>query len=176
MRARRSSLPRRRWRTASRRWTARPCSRSRRRWPPGHRPRAPRTGLLPGDLAYVIYTSGSTGRPKGVMVQHDHVTRLFSATDAKFHFGPSDVWTLFHSVRVRLLRLGAMGRAALRAAGWWWCRTSSAARRRPSCCLLADEGVTVLNQTPTAFRQLLHSEQQQGEAPALAAALRHLRR
>ena len=38
------------------------------------------------QLAYVIYTSGSTGTPKGTLVQHDHVVRLFAATDPYFHF------------------------------------------------------------------------------------------
>ncbi|WP_345524380.1 AMP-binding protein [Streptomyces echinatus] len=44
-----------------------------------------------------MYTSGSTGAPKGVVVPHANVTRLFAATESWFHFGPDDVWTLFHS-------------------------------------------------------------------------------
>ena len=51
----------------------------------------------PQDAAYVIYTSGSTGLPKGCVVTHDNVMRLFSATAPWFGFGPSDVWTFFHS-------------------------------------------------------------------------------
>ncbi|WP_147446830.1 non-ribosomal peptide synthetase, partial [Corallococcus sp. CA047B] len=124
----------------------------------------------PGDLAYVIYTSGSTGRPKGVMVQHDHVTRLFSATDAKFHFGPKDVWTLFHSYAFDFSVWELWGAllygGRLVVVPYFVSRSPQAFLR-----LLADEGVTVLNQTPTAFRQLLHAEQQaaaQNEAPALA--------
>src|SRR5207244_2798964 len=57
----------------------------------------PDAATTPDDLAYVIYTSGSTGKPKGVLVTHANVTRLFSATDPWFAFGPHDVWTLFHS-------------------------------------------------------------------------------
>ncbi|RKH28631.1 non-ribosomal peptide synthetase, partial [Corallococcus sicarius] len=124
----------------------------------------------PGDLAYVIYTSGSTGRPKGVMVQHDHVTRLFTATDSKFHFGPSDVWTLFHSYAFDFSVWELWGAllygGRLVVVPYFVSRSPQAFLR-----LLADEGVTVLNQTPTAFRQLLHAEQQaasQGEAPPLA--------
>ena len=41
----------------------------------------------PEHLAYVIYTSGSTGRPKGVQIEHQHVARLFTGTDAWFGFG-----------------------------------------------------------------------------------------
>ncbi|MFL6200193.1 MAG: amino acid adenylation domain-containing protein, partial [Thermoanaerobaculia bacterium] len=62
--------------------------------------RSPKRLDLPSDPelpAYVIYTSGSTGRPKGVVIPHGHVTRLFTATDPWFGFGPEDVWTLFHS-------------------------------------------------------------------------------
>ncbi|MGW2997542.1 non-ribosomal peptide synthetase, partial [Streptomyces sp. NPDC001193] len=59
---------------------------------------APDTGVTPDHLAYVIYTSGSTGLPKGTLVPHANVTRLFSATDHWFGFGPDDVWTLFHSI------------------------------------------------------------------------------
>ena len=51
----------------------------------------------PDNLAYVIYTSGSTGTPKGALIPHHNVVRLFRATDSWFHFGPDDVWTLFHS-------------------------------------------------------------------------------
>src|SRR5204863_354157 len=49
------------------------------------------------NLAYVIYTSGSTGTPKGVLVGHRNAVRLFQQTEQWFGFGPSDVWTMFHS-------------------------------------------------------------------------------
>jgi hypothetical protein len=49
------------------------------------------------DLAYVMYTSGSTGKPKGVRVTHHNVLRLFATTVPHFGFGPTDVWTLWHS-------------------------------------------------------------------------------
>ncbi|SFH03155.1 Non-ribosomal peptide synthetase component F, partial [Duganella sp. CF458] len=57
----------------------------------------PALEVSPSSLAYVIYTSGSTGLPKGVMIEHRNVARLMTATDHWFGFGPSDVWTLFHS-------------------------------------------------------------------------------
>ena len=49
------------------------------------------------STAYVIYTSGSTGTPKGVAVTHRNVVRLMEVTEPLFHFGPDDVWALFHS-------------------------------------------------------------------------------
>ena len=58
---------------------------------------SPDGGARLNHLAYVIYTSGSTGRPKGVAVTHANVARLLAKTRPWFGFGPSDVWTLFHS-------------------------------------------------------------------------------
>src|SRR6185312_4224120 len=55
------------------------------------------TGADEHALAYVIYTSGSSGTPKGVMVEHASITRLFAATEERFRFKESDVWSLFHS-------------------------------------------------------------------------------
>jgi amino acid adenylation domain-containing protein len=112
-------------------------------------------GLVPhpAQTAYVIYTSGSTGTPKGVVVSHHNMTRLFTATEPTFHFGPGDVWTLFHSYSFDFSvweLWGALlhgGRLVL---------VSREVSRAPEDLLdlLVREGVTVLNQTPSAFFQL----------------------
>ena len=115
----------------------------------------------PGNLAYVIYTSGSTGRPKGVEVQHANVTRLFAATDAWFGFGGGDVWTLFHSSAFDFSVWEIWG--ALLFGGrlvivpYWISRSPDA-----FLDLLIQEGVTVLNQTPSAFRQLVQARAERG--------------
>jgi iturin family lipopeptide synthetase A len=111
------------------------------------------SGAGPADLAYVIYTSGSTGRPKGVAVAHAHVMRLFSATEALFDFGPGDVWTLFHSYAFDFSVWEIWGALLY---GGRLVVVPFAVSRSPEAFreLLAREKVTVLNQTPSAFRQL----------------------
>jgi len=114
-------------------------------------------GIAPQGLAYVIYTSGSTGRPKGVQVTHDNVTRLFTATRRWFGFGAGDVWTMFHSAAfdfsVWELWGALLHGGRLVVVPYWVSRSPELFHR-----LLAGEGVTVLNQTPSAFRQLIEAD------------------
>ncbi|WP_198017230.1 non-ribosomal peptide synthetase [Methylocapsa acidiphila] len=111
---------------------------------------------LQDQLAYVIYTSGSTGKPKGVLVSQRNLVRLFAATQ-EFGFGPDDVWTLFHSTAFDFSvweMWGALLHGGRLVVTPYW------ASRDPEAFydLLRREKVTVLNQTPSAFRQLLASE------------------
>jgi amino acid adenylation domain-containing protein len=118
----------------------------------------PRVTVRPDHLAYVIYTSGSTGTPKGTLISHHNVVRLFGATEPWFGFTEHDVWTLFHSVAFDFSvweLWGALfhgGRVVVVPFGV--SRTPEVFYR-----LLCDEGVTVLNQTPSAFRQLIRVEE-----------------
>ena len=131
--------------------------------------------IPPDAAAYVIYTSGSTGEPKGVVVTHRNVLRLFTATRAWFGFGPRDVWTLFHSVAFDFSVWEIWG-ALLH--GGRLVVVPYAVSRDPErfLDLLSREGVTVLNQTPSAFRQLAHAEADACAGAAAGAALRRLRR
>ncbi|MFC6338635.1 non-ribosomal peptide synthetase, partial [Pseudomonas karstica] len=116
-----------------------------------HNPDVP--GLTSSHLAYVIYTSGSTGQPKGVMVEHRNVARLFSATQPWFDFGPQDVWALFHSFAFDFSVWEIWG--ALTHGGRLLVVPQLVSRSPQECyALLCEAGVTVLNQTPSAFRQL----------------------
>lgn len=105
------------------------------------------------NLAYIIYTSGSTGKPKGVMVTHRNVLRLLSATDRWYGFGSDDVWTMFHSyafdVSVWELWGSLLYGGRLVVVPYWVSRTPEAYYE-----MLQREQVTVLNQTPSAFRQV----------------------
>ncbi|KGC82319.1 D-alanine--poly(phosphoribitol) ligase, subunit 1 [Burkholderia pseudomallei] len=113
-------------------------------------------------LAYVIYTSGSTGRPKGVMVEHAQVVRLFGATQAWFGFDERDVWTLFHSYGFDFSVWELWG-ALLH--GGRLVIVPTEVTRTPSAffALLCAEGVTVLNQTPSAFQALMSAQEEREE-------------
>jgi amino acid adenylation domain-containing protein len=123
--------------------------------------------LGPDDVAYVIYTSGSTGKPKGVMVTHRNVMRLLDATDPWFHFSDRDVWSLFHSIAFDFSvweLWGALlygGRVVI---------VPYRTTRSPEDLLdlIANEQVTILSQTPSAFRQLIAADAARGATIPLA--------
>ncbi|RKT55884.1 non-ribosomal peptide synthase/polyketide synthase [Saccharothrix australiensis] len=115
---------------------------------------APEVALRPEHPAYVIYTSGSTGRPKGVVIPHGNVIRLFSATDHWFHFDHTDVWTLFHSYAFDFSVWELWG-PLLHGGRLVVVPHDTSRTPRDFARLLREEGVTVLNQTPSAFYQLI---------------------
>ncbi|PYQ27335.1 MAG: hypothetical protein DMF56_20505 [Acidobacteria bacterium] len=121
-----------------------------------------RAGILPAprgragrplsSTAYIIYTSGSTGVPKGVAVTHRNVVRLFESTHPEYRFDSHDVWTLFHSAAFDFSVWELWG--ALLYGGRVVIVTHEQSRNTEAFYeLVARERVTVLNQTPSAFRQ-----------------------
>ncbi|MER5640149.1 amino acid adenylation domain-containing protein, partial [Kitasatospora sp. NPDC002227] len=123
---------------------------------------APAPALRPEHPAYVIYTSGSTGRPKGVVIPHGNVTRLFAATEHWFEPGPADVWTLFHSYAFDFSVWELWG--ALLHGGRLVVVPFEVSRSpRDFLELLVREQVTFLNQTPSAFYQLMQADQEEPE-------------
>ena len=112
----------------------------------------------PADLAYIIYTSGSTGTPKAAMIEHRNVVRLLFNDHNQFDFTEHDIWTLFHSYCFDFSvweMYGALlygGRLVI---------VPKLVSRDPQAflALLSGQGVTILNQTPSAFYQLIGEEE-----------------
>ncbi len=122
------------------------------------------------NLAYIIYTSGSTGQPKGVLVTHANVVRLLAATESWYHFNQHDVLSLFHSIAfdfsVWELWAALLYGGKLVVVPYWLSRSPEDFYK-----LLLTQQVTVLNQTPSAFRQLVQAEESLGRANKLSLRL-----
>ncbi|MFJ7290560.1 non-ribosomal peptide synthetase [Streptomyces collinus] len=117
--------------------------------------------------AYVIYTSGSTGRPKGVVVPHSSVVSLLANTQPDMDFGPDDVWVQFHSFSFDFAvweLWGALVHGGELLVPEYGLTRSPVDFHR----LVRERGVTVLNQTPSAFYQFIEADRLAGEPlPAL---------
>jgi amino acid adenylation domain-containing protein len=101
-------------------------------------------------IAYIIYTSGTTGVPKGVPVSHRNVGAMLDSADEHFNFRADDRWLLFHAVTFDFSVWeiwGALAHGAALCVPERW----SVMEPRAAAQLIADEGITVLNQTPSAF-------------------------
>lgn len=109
------------------------------------------------DLLYIIYTSGSTGIPKGVMITHRNVVRLMKNDKFLFDFDKNDVWTMFHSVAFDF-SVWEMYGALLYGGRLVLVPENVSKNPKQFLELMRKEKVTILNQTPTFFYNLLDQE------------------
>ncbi|MDX1389882.1 MAG: amino acid adenylation domain-containing protein, partial [Acidobacteriota bacterium] len=123
----------------------------------------PELETSPESLLYVIYTSGSTGAPKGVMVNHATVVRLFAASRVFLDFRSDDAWTLFHSCSFGYSVWEIWG-ALFHGARLIVVPHDVSVSPTEFYELVRSEGVTILSQTPTAFRLFVEAEKTVGDA------------
>ncbi|WP_380283505.1 AMP-binding protein [Kitasatospora purpeofusca] len=99
------------------------------------------------DLAYVLFTSGSTGRPKGVRLTHGAFAHYFSLLDARYDFGPADVFSQVFDLNFDCSVFDLF--CAWGAGAEFLTLPPHAFRALPE--FLADHGVTVWFSTPSAI-------------------------
>lgn len=116
--------------------------------------------VRPNDLAYVIYTSGSTGNPKGVMIEHRNVVRLLFNDRNLFDFSERDTWTLFHSYCFDF-SVWEMYGALLYGGKLVIVPKETAQSPGEFLELLKAQRVTVLNQTPGSFYNIIAEDKEQ---------------
>jgi amino acid adenylation domain-containing protein/non-ribosomal peptide synthase protein (TIGR01720 family) len=122
--------------------------------------------LRPSNAAYLMYTSGSTGTPKGTLVLHRNVVSLLTVTTGTIGFRPDDVQAWCHSpafdasvweVWGPLLhggRIAVVPPEVVRSPVAFW-------------QLMIDAGVTMLQQTPSAFYELATLRATEAAVPPL---------
>jgi len=131
------------------------------------------TALRPDHPAYVIYTSGSTGRPKGVVIAHRSLAAFLAAFDPLCCFRPGDVvlaaTTIAFDISVLEIFLPLVSGAAIRLVRRDDIRDPAQFR-----ALLARDGITAVQATPSQWRLLLE-ELDGGNAEPAANPLAHTR-
>ena len=123
------------------------------------------TDIAADDLLYVIFTSGTTGTPNGVGITHGNLQALMWATDCLFDFDEHDVWSFFHSPAFDFSVWEIWGAllhgGSISIIPYWSSRNPRLFHE-----MVLRTKVTVLSQTPTAFRQYLAVEEQLSEPVA----------
>ncbi|XP_055301532.1 uncharacterized protein LOC129568042 [Sitodiplosis mosellana] len=117
-------------------------------------PDANHLGVTPTHLAYVIYTSGSTGRPKGVMVEHHHASKLLQSVHDQFDTIKEDKWCSFSSFSFDSSVLEIWGALC------YGCQLSIVPYTITRSVdefydWICNREITVLKQTPSAFKMLM---------------------
>lgn len=114
----------------------------------------PAAPARPRDLAYVLYTSGSTGTPKGCLITHANVVRLMINDRHPFDFNADDTWIMAHACTFDF-SVWEMYGALLYGGTLVVPRTDQVRDAARFLDLIRAHRVSVLNQTPGAFYNLI---------------------
>ena len=106
------------------------------------------------DLCYLIYTSGTTGNPKGCSVSHKNLLNLFLGTKSCFEFKPSDHWILAHSYGFDFSTWEIWG-SLLNSGMLYIPKRQDVQDTFIFHELLKEKNITILNQTPKSFYNLI---------------------
>jgi amino acid adenylation domain-containing protein len=118
--------------------------------------RPPEVEVAPSQLAYIIYTSGSTGRPKGVQVSHGALANFLTAMRRRPGLAAEDalVATTSLSFDIAALEIYLPLLAGARLVVARREEVYDGGRLRE---LLAGQGATVVQGTPSTWRLLIES-------------------
>ena len=122
---------------------------------------APQSLSKQDAAAYVIYTSGSTGKPKGCRISHRNVVRLLKNERFDFDFSDDDVWIAAHSFSFDFSVWETFG-ALLTGARLVIASSEDVRDIGQFTQLVANERVSILNQTPAAFYKFADVSAQRG--------------
>ncbi|MBL6449160.1 amino acid adenylation domain-containing protein [Fulvivirga sp. 29W222] len=112
-----------------------------------------KSSAKPQTLAYIIYTSGSTGTPKGCMITHENVVRLIRNDRHPFSFSSADVWVLAHAYNFDFSVWEIFG-SLLNGSKLMVPTNTTRKDMAHFARFIKENKVTVLNQTPLAFKYL----------------------
>ena len=115
----------------------------------------------PTETAYLIYTSGTTGQPKGCAVHHENLTNLFEGTRRLFQLNSSDRWVLAHSYGFDFSTWEIWG-SLLSGAKLYIPPRQTIQDTFTFHEFLAIHEITILNQTPKAFENLMLVDESTG--------------
>ena len=120
----------------------------------------------PTEAVYLIYTSGTTGQPKGCAVNHLNLANLFEGTQEYFGFHPKDRWVLAHSYGFDFSTWEIWG--CLLSGGQLFIPPRKTIQDTFSFYdYLKEEGITILNQTPKAFDNLMLVDESSTGLPSI---------
>ena len=106
------------------------------------------------DICYLIYTSGTTGQPKGCCITNANLSNLFLGSLSNFNFTNDDRWIMAHSYGFDFSTWEIWG-ALLNGGSLYIPERMEIKDSFKFYDILLKEQITVLNQTPKSFDNLM---------------------